>query len=134
MAGPKLHQSCFLIGTEPYFSRVLQYCIFAQNLEALGMCSKTEIISLHKHYFSLTHYVCVVISLQIYSAQEFDTQYQKRKYFQNLGKHVLKYIHEQFALRDEELGSGECAETLIRCDEEQNTKPEKKIMTFRWNQ
>lgn len=50
------------------------------------------------------------------------------------GKHVLKYIHEQFALRDEELGSGECAETLIRCDEEQNTKPEKKIMTFRWNQ
>lgn len=48
-------------------------------------------------------------------------------------KHVLKYIHKQLALRDEELGSGECAETLIRCDEEQNTKPEKKIVTFRLN-
>lgn len=39
---------------------------------------------------------------------------------------MLKYLHKQFALCDEEFGSGECAETLICCDEEQNTKPEKK--------
>lgn len=45
----------------------------------------------------------------------------------------LKYIHKQFALRDEELGCGECAETLICCDEEQNTKPEKEIVTLAWN-
>lgn len=38
---------------------------------------------------------------------------------------MLKYIHEQFALCDEELGSGKRAEALIGCNEKQNTKPEK---------
>lgn len=33
------------------------------------------------------------------------------------------HIHEQFAFRDEELGSGERAEALIGRNEKQNAKP-----------
>ncbi len=40
-------------------------------------------------------------------------------------KPVLKHLHKQLALGDEEFGSRECAETLIRCDEKQNARPAK---------